>query len=185
MRERSDAAPRAPLPAEARAYADPYIAGVGVGLALLAAFVLVGRGLGASGAIASTVTAGIDLVAPAHAAGSAFWSRYLGEGGASPLRDWLVVQLAGVALGGFLSAARAGRLRLAVERGPRIAPLPRLLLAIGGGTVMGGAAMLAHGCTSGLALTGGAVLAAGAWIFVATAFAAAFLVAPLVRRQWR
>lgn len=171
---------RAPRP-----YADPYVAGIGVGLALLAAFVLVGRGLGASGAVASTVTAGIAAVAPAHAEGSAFWSRYLGEAGASPLRDWLVVQVAGVAIGGFLSAAAAKRLRVEVERGPRIAAVPRLAAAFAGGLVMGGAAMLARGCTSGLALTGGAALAVGAWIFVATAFAAAFLVAPLVRRQWR
>ena len=31
---------------------------------------------------------GIAAVAPTHAEGSAFWSRYLGEAGASPLRDW-------------------------------------------------------------------------------------------------
>jgi hypothetical protein len=172
-------------PTRARPYADPYVAGIGVGLALLAAFVLVGRGLGASGAVASAVTAGIDAVAPAHAAGSAFWSRYLGDGGASPLRDWLVVELVGVAIGAFLSAAAAGRLRAEVERGPRIARAPRLLLAAAGGAVMGGAAMLARGCTSGLALTGGAALAVGAWIFVAATFAAAFLAAPLLRRQWR
>jgi hypothetical protein len=168
-----------------RPYADPYVAGVGVGLALLAAFVLVGRGLGASGAIASTVTAALGAVAPAHVAGSAFWTRYLGAGGASPLRDWLVVELVGVAIGGFLSAAAAGRLRVDVERGPRIARAPRLLLALAGGAIMGGAAMLARGCTSGLALTGGAALAVGAWIFVAAAFGAAFLAAPLLRRQWR
>ena len=35
-----------------RPYADPYLAGVGLGLVLLASFVLAGRGLGASGAFA-------------------------------------------------------------------------------------------------------------------------------------
>jgi hypothetical protein len=172
-------------PGGARPYASPYLAGIGVGLALLAAFVLVGRGLGASGAVASTVTAGIDAVAPAHAAASPFWSRYLGADGASPLRDWLVVELVGVAIGGFLSAAAARRLRLDVERGPRIARAPRLLLAAAGGAAMGAAAMLARGCTSGLALTGGATMAVGAWLFVAAAFAAAFAAAPLVGRAWR
>ena len=39
-----------------RPYADPYLAGVGLGLVLLAAFVLVGRGLGASGAFGATAT---------------------------------------------------------------------------------------------------------------------------------
>ena len=36
-----------------RSYANPYVAGVGLGLVLLAAFVVMGRGLGASGAFAS------------------------------------------------------------------------------------------------------------------------------------
>ena len=35
------------------AYANPYVAGVGLGLVLLAAFVLMGRGLGATGAFAN------------------------------------------------------------------------------------------------------------------------------------
>src|SRR5206468_11378754 len=37
-----------------RPYANPYLAGVALGLVLLAAFVIMGRGLGASGAFAST-----------------------------------------------------------------------------------------------------------------------------------
>ena len=50
------------------AYMNPYLAGVGLGLVLLAAFVVMGRGLGASGAFSSTVAWLMDLVAPAHAA---------------------------------------------------------------------------------------------------------------------
>jgi hypothetical protein len=49
---------------------------------------------------------------------------------------------------------------------------------------MGFGAKLARGCTSGLALTGGALLAPGSWIFIATAFAAGYATAPLVRRHW-
>ena len=45
-------------------------------------------------------------------------------------------------------------------------------------------AVLARGCTSGQALTGGALLSVGSWIFVLGAFAAAYTVAPLVRRVW-
>jgi hypothetical protein len=54
---------RAPRP-----YANPYVAGTGLGLVLLAAFVLAGRGLGASGAFASTGTAVVHAVAPDTAA---------------------------------------------------------------------------------------------------------------------
>jgi hypothetical protein len=70
------------------------------------------------------------------------------------------------------------------EHGPRVTSRQRLAFAFAGGTVMGYGARLARGCTSGLALTGGAALGVGAWIFIAAAFAAGYAVAPLVRRQW-
>jgi uncharacterized membrane protein YedE/YeeE len=168
-----------------RPYASPYLAGMGVGLALLAAFVVAGRGLGASGAFSSAVAAGASAVAPGHAASNPAVADYLtGSTGGGPLADWLVVELLGVALGGFASAALAGRLRAAVERGPRISARGRLAYAFGGGVVMGVGAKLARGCTSGQALTGGALLSVGSWLFIATAFAAAYLAAPLFRRQW-
>ena len=56
---------------------------------------------------------------------------------------------------------------------------------VAGGILMGFGAKLARGCTSGQALTGGALLAAGSWIFIATCFASGYLVAPVVRRLWR
>ncbi|MBF8248605.1 MAG: putative transporter component, partial [Bacteroidetes bacterium] len=37
----------------AQPYSNPYLAGLGLGLVLLAAFVVMGRGLGASGAFSS------------------------------------------------------------------------------------------------------------------------------------
>ncbi|MDB4949202.1 MAG: putative transporter component [Gemmatimonadetes bacterium] len=172
-------------PATGRPYANPYLAGVGIGLVLLAAFVVAGRGLGASGAFSSAVAAGTAAFAPSHAAANPALAEYLGDGvSVGPLRDWLVFELAGVALGGFASAALAGRLRGAVERGPRIGSRGRLAYAMGGGVVMGVGARLARGCTSGQALTGGALLAVGGWIFIVTAFAAAYLAGPLFRRQW-
>jgi hypothetical protein len=50
---------------------------------------------------------------------------------------------------------------------------------------MGFAARLARGCTSGLALTGGALLSVGAWVFMIALFAAGYAAAPLFRRAWR
>ena len=50
---------------------------------------------------------------------------------------------------------------------------------------MGAGAVFARGCTSGQALSGGAVLSVGSWIFIAGAFGAAYVTAPLVRRFWR
>lgn len=114
-----------------------------------------------------------------------FAGRGLGASGAFAGDPWLISELAGVAIGGFLSALLAGRLRFAIERGPRISSRARLACAFGGGAVMGLGAVLARGCTSGLALTGGALLGVGPWLFMLAAFGAAYLFAPLLRREWR
>ncbi len=167
----------------AKPYADPYLAGVGLGLVLLASFLFAGRGLGASGAFATTAAGLVAAVDRPAAEASPLWSRYLG--GAGPWRDWLLFELGGVLLGGALSAAAAGRLRAEIERGPRLGSRARLAAAAAGGAIMGAGAVLARGCTSGQALTGGALLTVGGWAFIAGAFGAAFAVAPLLRRLWR
>ena len=69
--------------------------------------------------------------------------------------------------------------------GPNISRGGRIGLAVGGGVLMGFAARLARGCTSGQALTGGSVLAVGSWVFMFSVFAGGYAIAPLVRRQWR
>ena len=165
-----------------RAYADPYLAGAGLGLVLLAAFVLVGRGLGASGAFASTAAGAVAAIAPERAAASPLFSHYLDSQG--PWLEWLSFELAGVLLGAWISAALAGRLLMTVERPVALARGSRLAFAFGGGVAMAAGAALARGCTSGQALTGGALLSVGGWLFLCVAFAAAHALAPLVRRLW-
>ena len=164
-------------------YSNPYVTGVGLGLVLLAAFVVMGRGLGASGAFATSAAGVAQAIAPDRAATSALFTRYVSADG-GPWLDWLLFEIAGVAIGGVLSAWLAGRLRLEVERGPRISRRARLVAAFAGGAIMGFGAVLARGCTSGQALTGGALLSVGSWLFMIGAFAAAYLVSPLVRRAW-
>ena len=181
----SIASTRAETEVVARPYASPYLAGVGIGLVLLAAFAVMGRGLGASGAFSSVAAASVAAVAPAHAAENPALADYLGDGTRGPLGDWLVVEVIGIALGGFASARLAGRFGRTMERGAGITDRARLVYAFGGGAVMGVGARLARGCTSGQALTGGALLSVGSWLFVATAFAAAYAAAPLFRREWR
>ncbi len=165
-----------------RPYADPYLAGVGLGLVLLASFVLAGRGLGASGAFAAAAATSVHAVAPTAVNANPYLADHLAEGG--PLRDWLVVEIIGVIVGGFLSAWVAGRLAMRVERGAHASLRQRLAAAAAGGVLMGGGAVLARGCTSGQALTGGALLSLGAWLFIGTAFAAAYLVGFVTRRSW-
>jgi uncharacterized membrane protein YedE/YeeE len=168
----------------ARAYANPYIAGIGLGLVLLSAYVFAGRGLGASGAFAMSASALAATVAPETASRNPYFAGYLASA-SSPLTDWLVIELAGVVLGGFLSAFMAGRLTRTIARGPRVTPAMRVVAAFAGGGVMGAGAVLARGCTSGQALSGGALLSVGSWLFVCAAFAAAYAGAPAVRRLWR
>ena len=167
-------------------YSDPYLAGVGLGLVLLAAYIVVGHGLGASGGFASIVAAGTAAaVGVARASASPVTAPYLAQGIASPLHDWFVLELAGVAVGGWCSAWLAGRVRRAAEHGPRIGSGQRMYAAVAGGALMGFGAKLARGCTSGQALTGGALLSAGSWIFILTFFAAGYVMAPLARRLWQ
>jgi uncharacterized protein len=166
----------------ARPYADPYLAGVALGLVLLASFVIAGRGLGASGAFATAAATTVQSVAPGVATRNAFLATHLDAG--SLFGDWLVVEILGVMIGGWCSAALAGRLAVRVERGPRTDVSPRLWAAGAGGAIMGAGAVLARGCTSGQALTGGALLSVGAWLFIAAAFGAAYVVAYVTRRSW-
>jgi uncharacterized protein len=167
-------------------YLDPYLAGVGIGLVLLTAYVVTGRGLGASGAFASVVAAGTAAVeGTARASASPALAPYLVNGVASPLGDWLVLELLGVAAGGFVSAWLAGRTKGAIDRGPGLGGTQRMFAAVCGGVVMGIGAKLARGCTSGQALTGGALLSVGSWIFIATCFASGYALAPVAKRLWR
>jgi uncharacterized membrane protein YedE/YeeE len=171
------------VPSRPAPYSNPYLTGVGLGLVLLGAFVIMGRGLGASGAFTSSAAGITALVAPQKAQANALFAGYVNaEGGA--WGDWLIFEIVGVAIGGVLSAWLAGRLRFEVERGPHLSRRARLATAFLGGGVMGLGAVLARGCTSGQALTGGALLSVGSWLFMIGAFAAAYVVAPLVRRAW-
>lgn len=169
---------------EAKPYSNPYYVGFGLGLVLLASFVIMGRGLGASGAISSLTAVTVNAVAPEHAANNVFYKGYLGDGTTNPMKDWLVFEVIGVLVGGFISGSLAGRLKVDVEKGPRVNSRTRLIYAFTGGTLMGIGAKVARGCTSGQALTGGALLNLGSWAFMMAVFAGAYAFAYFVRRQW-
>ena len=169
---------------ENKKYWNPYIAGVGLGLTLLAAFVIMGRGLGASGGFTSIVAFIVNMIAPSHAEANGLYNAYLHNSFDNPLADWLVLEIVGVAVGGFLSGYFSGRINFKIDKGPGISSRSRLILAFIGGTMMGFAAKIAHGCTSGQALTGGALLNVGSWIFMLSIFAGGYAIAYFVRKQW-
>lgn len=161
-------------------YANPYLAGLFLGLVLLGSFVVLGTGLGASGGIARIGAAVSMCVSAPHTLGSA----YFGPWGSRPMSYYLVFMLAGVLVGALVSALLAGRFRLQVERGANATARFRLICALAGGLVAGFASRLAQGCTSGQALSGGALLLTGSIVFLLCLFASGYAAAWLVRRQW-
>ena len=80
----------------AKPYWNPYVAGVVLGLVLLATYVVAGRGLGATGAFSALVAAIAQAVAPDAAQANPVHARYLGEG--APLLDFLPMLVLGVFL---------------------------------------------------------------------------------------
>ncbi len=162
-------------------YWSPYIAGVLLGLTLLATFFVAGRGLGASGAFALATGTAVHAVAPAAAERLTYFSRYL----QSPfLLDWNIFLILGVFAGALAGAFFSGNFRPIFDKTETMTTGSRFFGALAGGILMGFASRLARGCTSGVALTGGAQLALGGWLFVIGMFAAGFLIAALFRRYW-
>jgi uncharacterized membrane protein YedE/YeeE len=164
-------------------YWNPYLAGLALGAVLLATYVLMGKGLGASGASFRLGVWVANAVAPAHAGGLPAMAGAMEEH--HPLNDWLVFEVAGMLVGGALAAWTAGRLRLEVLKGATFGTRGRLALAVLGGVAMGFAAKLARGCTSGQALSGGALQSVGSWAFMFSVFAGGYAAAYFLRRQWR
>ena len=166
-------------------YMNPYVAGTLLGLLLIATIYITGRGLGASGAIKSFTVAGVQAIAPAHAQKSTFYAEYLQEHpGANLLKNWLVFEVIGLAVGAFLSALAAGRLKLVTETGPRVATRTRYIAAFAGGILWGIGSQLGRGCTSGAALSGLAVMATGGILTMVAIFAGAYAFAYFFRRLW-
>ncbi|GJM10248.1 MAG: hypothetical protein DHS20C11_25240 [Lysobacteraceae bacterium] len=165
-------------------FRNPYLIGIGIGVVLLLAFLLAGRGLGATGAYSTLVAGSVAAVAPDHVEAKAPYQAFLNEQSNFQLDDWLLVEIAGVLIGGLISAVWSGRFSLSIDKGASFGASHRLTYAACGGLLMGLGAKLARGCTSGQGLTGGAMFSTGAWLFIACAFAAAFLAAPWVRKQW-
>ncbi|MFP4624515.1 MAG: YeeE/YedE thiosulfate transporter family protein [Gemmatimonadota bacterium] len=164
-------------------YTDPYVAGLLLGLVLFVAYFLAGTGLGASGGLARVVVAGQDLLAPRHVDRVGHLVEMAG-GEANPLDHWIVFITLGTLLGGFVSALFHGRLKVETQKGPRISNRTRWAMALAGGVFMGFGARLARGCTSGQALSGGAVLSVGSWAFMLAVFAGGYALAYFVRRLW-
>lgn len=162
---------------------NPYLAGILLGLVLLAAMYFSGRGLGASGGIKNTVVAMVGVLDKEHALETPYYSKYF-ENGEHPLRNWLTLEILGMILGGFISGAIAHRLQFKIEKSSKITNKKRLLFAFLGGLFFVYGAQLARGCTSGAALSGMAVLSVAGFVTMMAIFGSAYLFAWFFRKLW-
>jgi uncharacterized membrane protein YedE/YeeE len=163
-------------------YLNPYLGGILLGFILLATFYITGRGLGASGAVKSTVTSVVHTITPTHADTSPYYKKILAEG--NPMSNWLVFEVIGILAGAFISGALAGRLKLKVEHSPKITAKRRLIFAALGGLAFGIGSQFGRGCTSGAALTGMASLSLAGFVAMMAIFGSGYVFAYFFRKNW-
>jgi len=169
---------------ETKGFWNPYVAGIALGLVLLASFFLTGRGLGASGTFKHVAAVVAHEADPTWAEENRNIGPFFADPRRSSLDEWIVWLSLGAALGGAAAVFTARRFRIETVMGPRATREGRWVLAIAGGVLAGLGAQIARGCTSGQALTGGAQLALGSWIFMFSVFGGAYALAWFVRKQW-
>ncbi len=165
-------------------YMNPYLAGVLLGLVLLATIYITGRGLGSSGAFKNTIIAAVDAVAPAHVDNTPFYRDFREMNPGGPWKNFLVFQVAGVIIGAFFSGVISRRAGFKLDKGPRVTNTVRIIAAIIGGALFGFGSQIARGCTSGAALSGMAVLSLGGLLTMAAIFGAGYAVAFFFRKLW-
>ncbi|MBN2775570.1 MAG: YeeE/YedE family protein [Prolixibacteraceae bacterium] len=165
-------------------YINPYLGGVLLGLLVLITVFITGRGLGASGAIKSSVVTTANVITPDNAKENAYMSQFISDDH-SPMYTWLVFETIGVFLGGLLSGILFGRVKkFRIEHSPKITSRKRLIFALIGGMLFGIGSQFGRGCTSGAALSGSATFALGGIIVMFAIFGTGYVIAYFFRKLW-
>ena len=162
-------------------YMNPLLAGILLGMVLLATFVVTGHGLGATG-FTTRLTAWLGMyVAPVATNANDYLGGMVEEG--KPLNAWITWQVVGVALGALLSAFLAKRIFIQLDGKKFLGGSKRPITALIGGILAGFGARVAAGCTSGLGLSGAAVLSLAGFTFLGTFFAVGLLVSRFLKEE--
>ena len=165
-------------------YMNSYLAGVLLGLVIIASFYFTREGLGASGAFKRTAAAVEQIIVPKHLENpNSYFHKYV-ENGENPMKNRLVFMIVGVFIGGFISGAINRRLKLKLEHSPKITKRKRAIAALIGGVLFGLGASFGRGCTSGAALSGMAVLSLAGFVTMISIFGSAYLFAWFFRKLW-
>lgn len=163
---------------------SPYAAGVLLGVTCILTVLMAQRTLGASSAIASISSTIVNEAAPA-VAGNSMYFKFL----MPPGFNWEIALLVGVFIGGMLGAISSGTFRLRWNDDPTwnkvfgAARWKRFVIGFLGAVILQYGAGIAGGCTSGLAISGGMLMAPSAFIFMAGMFISGILMAFLVYRR--
>jgi hypothetical protein len=158
---------------------SPYLAGAGLGALATIALTLSGKRLSSAGGYQQLA----GWLGARLAPDNDFFRRLPSDA------TWELLVLAGMLAGAFASAlsGRELRVRLMPDTqwadvfGPSVAR--RWLLVFAGTAIIQVAAGVAGGCTASLAVSGGAVLAPGAFVFMAGMFAGGIAVARWIYRR--
>jgi len=162
-------------------YMNPLLAGILLGMVLLATFVVTGHGLGATG-FTTRLAAWIGMyVAPVATNANDYLGGMVEEG--KPLNAWITWQVIGVAIGALLSAFLAKRIHIQLDGKKFLGGAKRPLTALFGGILAGFGARVAAGCTSGLGLSGAAVLSLAGFTFLGTFFAVGLIVSRFLKEE--
>jgi len=165
-------------------YMNPYLAGLIIGIAMIAAYYFSAEGLGSSGGFKTVVVATTNAINHDYAKKTKFFESYVSEPESRPIKTWLVFELIGVMVGAIISASIAGRLKIGIGKSPKITNKTRLIAALSGGILWGVGTQLGRGCTSGLIMSGMAVNSLSGYIGLAAVFGGGYAIAYFFRKFW-
>jgi uncharacterized membrane protein YedE/YeeE len=141
--------------------------------------------LSASGGIATLTSTSLHEIFPNAISKNVYFRFRIPPG----LFTWEVLLLTGLFFGGMLSAILSGTFRLRWNEdqnwikvfGPQ--KWKRLILGFVGAAIIQYGASIAGGCTSGLAISGGMLLAPSAFLFMGGMFTSGIIVALIIYRK--
>jgi uncharacterized protein len=162
---------------------SPYAAGILLGIVGVLAVWISDSLLGASGAFENL--AGIVGKAVAPKAFDIMYFNFIMPAGI----NWGVILLVGVFFGGMLGALSSKNFKISTNADPQWRKIfgpqvwKRWVIAFLGAIVVEYGAGIAGGCTSGLVISGGMLLAPAAFLFMAGMFASGIVTALLIYRK--
>ncbi len=169
---------------KSKTYMNSYLAGILIGVFMIAAYYFSGEGLGASGALKAVVVTAVNDVNHDYAKEAHFFAKRVANEEKSPMESWLVFEMIGLIAGAIISAALAGRLKLEIHKGMHITNKTRLIAAAIGGILFGVGSQLGRGCTSGMVMSGMGVLSLSGFIGLIAIFGGGYVIAYFFRKLW-